>query len=674
MADFRKWFMVIAVVLLAAASANAGSQITTIPCYTSAQPPVIRDGGVTEYIGEVDLNCDSTNVNATVTPTVTVQFGISVNTVVTNATTTAIDNLGPLTMAGVAVQQTTPPQTIIGVYQGRVGNNFGNPNNTLRFPHVILPMGTLFTVRFFNVRVSALPLSNAFGGTQILGLVAANTENPSGYAIGFTNQPTQGIVVALVQPTYSFAVTDCGGTATTASISFQQCQDYTLNHMAKDADPGVLAVSVYGVKFTELQQTAFKNIVEEDGATIPASGSIPAAGQVCDTGHGGTGYKAVFADVPGVPTCASPLAWVSNGTRLLATFNIQASLVGKVHIYVSQFQTASTNAAVAAELVAINNVNGWGNDQPLTTAGKMSCTLKNVVGGASNNAWVMLPDGAAETAAWEITTDNLGDKDDVTFAWTMTYAENTLPPMASTANAVTLTGNIGPVSTQAAPLPVAITVQPVVRFALPGAPGAATVSIIDCVTNLLFPYVTDISGYQTGIAIANTSLDSAWNGPNKPTTDPDPNWGASSNPMPYNDVPQAGPCSLYLFGSSKPQNMAGAGTAVQTIASGASPSIAGGQVFADTINNIFNIGTGGNVITGYIIARCSFQYGHGYAYVINQTGQPQSYLALIIPDRSVMNGYTGSSNFWDVPENMPVRVAVPFSNAIYDEEGEMLGN
>ena len=672
MADFRKWFMVIAVVLLAAAAANAQTQIANIPCFTSAQVPVIRNGGQTEYIGEVDLNCDATQVKTV--PSILVQFTFSVDTTVTNSTVSnSIDNLGFLTMAGLAVQDTVAPQAVLSAYQGRVGNNYQNSNNTLRFPHVVLPMGTTFTVRIFNVRVAALALSSAFAGTQLFGIVAANTENPIGYNVGITNQPAEGILVAVVQDTYSFAVTDCKGAVATAALQFQQCQDYLLEGTTGVGTQGIggaSGVQVFGVKFTELQQTAFKNIVQEDGATVPQDGPAPNGVQICDTGHEAIGYEAVIDDTAGplgVPTPCTSNAWVSNGTRLLAQFQVNPNLVGKLHIYVSQFQTASSTGATA-KLATTTSANGWGLDTYKTSTA-VSCS-NNSVGGASPNNWVLLPDGATETASWEIINDNLGAFDNLTFAWTIVYSENQLPPtpVGSTSSAaVLLTGNIAPIATLA-PAPVGLGVEPVVRFALPFQNGAVSVTITDCVTNLLFPYVTNIAGFNTGIAISNTSLDTAWNLNPVPAV-VDSTFGTALKPQPFNTVPQQGPCDLYLFGSSIPQNMAGAGTSVQAIASGATPIVAAGQTFADTLTNIFNLNKAPTVITGYVIARCSFQFGHGYAYLVDPTGRPQGYLALIIPDRSVLNGFGGFGPFF---ESTPIRVAVPFSNSILDEQGEIL--
>jgi len=664
MADFRKWFLVVAVVLLATASAFAQSQINTIPCTTSAQVPVIRNLGITEYIGEVDLACDSTQVTGIAS--LTVQFMLSVNSTVTNADeTNGTDNLGPLTMAGLAVMTQQQPQTILRTVQGRVGNDSaGNTNNALRFPHVILPIGTTFIVRFFNVRVAATPFSvvtNPFGFTEIFGLVNANTENPTGYTVSFTNQPAEGILVATVAQTLKVAVTDCTGGAVNP-INYQQCIDYVLRTREL---PGRAAATINGITFTELQQTAFKNIVEEDGATMQGTLSGPL---ICDTGHEAVGYVAVIGDVPPIPACADEPAWVSNGTRLLAQFAVPDTLVGKIHIWVSDEQTASTTGATA-ELATDTSDVGWGDDITGQARTHVPC-------GPEGNNWVELPDGATATATWEITNDNLGDLDDITFAWTITYMESDLPTLpVGNSYAIQLGGGIAPFTTQAVPAPTTITDQPVVRFVKQLTNTPLDITISHCVTNLLYPYVTNIVGFETGIAISNTSLDTAWNLTNPPTEPGDANgvvanWGAEDNPLPYNTTPQAGPCNLYLFGSATAATESTAGTDVLAIASATTPDIPAGQVFADTLTSIFNLNGGDTPITlsGYVIARCEFQFGHGYAFLVNPQGAPQGYLGLVIPDRNILNGDTSTGVF----SSTPIRIAQPFSNAIFDEQGEVL--
>jgi hypothetical protein len=391
---------------------------------------------------------------------------------------------------------------------------------------------------------------------------------------------------------------------------------------------------------------------------------------------------------PKIPACTTN-AWLSNGTRLVTTFTLADSrLVGKIHIWVSQFNTNSASNAFAT-LATTKSATGAGQADYSLSNFSVHCSKGNAGGGF----WVELPDAAVETAAWEVVSDNVSAQDDLTFAWALTYDEGTLPslPAGSAFSPVTITGNIGPISTlaQAAalvPTAVPATDAAVVRFAHTPTPSPVNVVVDHCVTNLLFPYVTNVVGFETGLAIANTSLDSAWNltlppsAPTAPANGPTaaiPNWGTvDTGPLPYNTTPQAGPCNLFLFGSASAVNMTtgtkggSAVTPVVAIASITTPNIAAGQVFADTLTSIFglNAGTAPVTLTGYVIARCDFQFGHGYAFLVNPVGAPQGYLALIIPDRSILNGDTLTGTV----SVTPVRVAQPFSNAIFDEQGEML--
>jgi len=460
----------------------------------------------------------------------------------------------------------------------------------------------------------------------------------------------------------SFAVTDCTGTKPqTANISFQQCVDYTLSGFSGFGFAQSATAQAYGVTFTELQQTAFKNVVEEDGATIPTVNNPAVGPQICDTAT-----SSPYIQVqPPIPNCTTG-PWVSNGTRLLAQWLIPTALVGKVHIYVTKWQTAGTNGT-AAQLAAFSNPAanvGWGNDGS-SSSGSYSCA--GASGGHAGNYWVELPDAATETAAWEIQSDSLANLDQITFAWVITYAEDNLPSLGvgGTYGPIVLQGTMAPITTQAVPAPVTLATEPVVRFNLPFQPASAQVTIDHCVTNLLWPYVTNFAftggAFETGIAIANTSLD-------------DVNYYANptATPVPFGTTPQSGPCNLYLFGSTSAQNTAGAGTAGEAFTSVTSKvTIAAGTVFADTLSNIFalNKGSSPTIVSGYVIAVCDFQFAHGYAYIINgANGNTQGYLALVIPDRSLDSIDPNTGNLLYIP----IRIAQPFSTAIFDEQGEIL--
>jgi len=704
MADFRKWFMVIAVVLLAAAAANA-QQSYSMPCTMVGNPELLRVGGLTEQVGELDLNCNSTTLSP-LGSFVTAQFTLQLNAVVTNA----ID-VNKRTMAGAVVQYNLAPFAIQSAVQGIVAAP--TAPGVLLFPNVVLPTGTTFTVRFVNVRVATTTLTNVTfspaGFPQVVAAFSANSYNPTSWSIGF-GELVSSAIVGQVAEDFTFAVTDCKGAAGPTNIPLQQCINYGLN--SPDI-VGNTAAPVFGVTFTELAPLSvgeFKNIVEEDGTTLPNVLAVAAAAYlfnppsplpandppvawgplttICDTAHNGVGDKAVIPDNPPVIPACTPAAWVSNGTRLVTTFTLaDTRLVGKVHIWVSLYQTNSKSGAVA-KLATITSLTGAGNDAVTGSPFRIPCT--GSTGGASSaiNRWVELPDAGVETAAWEVINDTVSAQDDLTFAWAITYDEGSLPSLAAGAafSPVTITGNIGPLSTLASAAglgstSVVATDAAVVRFNHTPTTSPVNVVVDHCVTNLLFPYVTNVVGFETGIAISNTSLDTAWNLVEPPPTTLTAaigaggvlaNFGPATNPMPYNTTPQAGPCNLYLFGSASPVNM-GTTTAsqVQAIASATTPNVAAGQTFADTLTTIFalNGGTSPVTISGYVIARCEFQFGHGYAYLVDPSGRPQGYLALIIPDRNILNGDTSSPTGFT---STPIRIAQPFSNAILDEQGEIL--
>jgi hypothetical protein len=124
-------------------------------------------------------------------------------------------------------------------------------------------------------------------------------------------------------------------------------------------------------------------------------------------------------------------------------------------------------------------------------------------------------------------------------------------------------------------------------------------------TTLLFPFVTNQAGLDTSIVISNTSKDTV------------------------GTPPQSGTCTLNYFGT-----VSGGGIAPPAQTTNM-PVPGGGQlIFILSSGGSFGL-TGTPGFQGYIIATCNFQYGHGFAFIIDgPLGQAQvasSYLALIIP-------------------------------------------
>jgi hypothetical protein len=172
------------------------------------------------------------------------------------------------------------------------------------------------------------------------------------------------------------------------------------------------------------------------------------------------------------------------------------------------------------------------------------------------------------------------------------------------------------------------------RFNDPLTPLAALLTIAPCRTNLLFPWMAFISGasYDTGFAIANTSTD-----PEGPS--PIPVWGTA---------PQSGTCILNFYPTD--DTTLGTAPAKLTAVTVTTPNVPSGATYATNLSNIPAISAAD--FTGYMIAVCNFQYGHGFAFITNTISTPsalaQGYVALLIPDPLVQTpaGRLPSDGSW----------------------------
>lgn len=225
---------------------------------------------------------------------------------------------------------------------------------------------------------------------------------------------------------------------------------------------------------------------------------------------------------------------------------------------------------------------GIGTVTPVVTGSSTPTTFTSSVSGSTitltvgNNADV----GASET---------------LTVSVDITYPSSGLPGIGTGSVA----GSYAPTSTVITPI-----ATPVPRFTDTGAASDA-LTINPCETRLLFPFVTSITGWDTGIAISNTSKD------------------------PFGTGEQSGTCTLYFYGQPSDSN--------QTT----SVSIAAGQQMLMTLSG-GNSAQGLNAVpgfTGYVIAVCRFQYAHGYAFIsdLGANKFAQGYIALILGKSKIDN-------------------------------------
>jgi hypothetical protein len=198
---------------------------------------------------------------------------------------------------------------------------------------------------------------------------------------------------------------------------------------------------------------------------------------------------------------------------------------------------------------------------------------------------------------------------------------------------VPLTASVGVATAQGQLYPATGTTS-VPRFNHPLIPSPAPnfVSVVKCVTNLLFPFVANVAGYDTGFAIANTSYDlNAFT----PTT-----------------TTQAGPVNVYLYKSFAEPGPAPA-PAVFTVA-----NVSAGNTWAATMSTIPAFAGS----TGYVIAVAQFQFAHGFGFISfgNASGLvlAEGYVANVIPDIAL---------------NANVRAASP-AGIPANNSGENLGN
>ena len=264
-----------------------------------------------------------------------------------------------------------------------------------------------------------------------------------------------------------------------------------------------------------------------------------------------------------------------------------ANIPAGVKLFVSTRETSATGGNVV-RLVSTDS-NGAGAFSAVTATNTSSTCM-----GGFGFAPVTISGGTG-VAVYEIMNSDPLAIGRVQIGVAAAYASNTsagLPGLGTS----TASGSFAPISTvtgysSSAPIP---------RFADTGTVRNAFV-INSCTTNLLFPFVSNQAGFDTGLAIANTSQD------------------------PFGTTVQSGACKLNYYGAT---TGGGAAPAAQT-----SSTVAGGSTLVATVSSGGSHGiTGTPGFQGYVIAQCAFQYAHGFAFVSDVGAQrlAMGYLALVM--------------------------------------------
>jgi len=710
MADFRRWFTVLAVLAFMAFTASAqvgvisGSATSLLACVaTAAGTPEMRPEGYTELAGDIVINCTggpdyqigsnvpTTNIVVYITPLVPVtsrymttsgsatgasEALLIIDEAGSNITTGATGGYGPQApqvgctyaqeITGTAcalvvgtdmsgaylVSKPAPGNTASSaqnVFQGKIGD-YGV--NTVTFYNVpVLPPATSGVSRTFRITNIRVPVPGGLTG-QVSAFLSTSPNQT--LPVTFAQLPIGVIgnaMIAAVKP-----YTKSGGQP------FQQCQTQTVELTAN-------------LIFTEGFATGFKTRVvpggAANGATGNSSGNVLYAAEAQNLGPTGNNqnipgglYGGFSANTesgfifPGLVTNNTGTGAVNYtagladyGSRLKAVFyNIPAGLT----LYVSTTSGSIGGASPAAGstklplpvggtsilpyavLVATNSGEATSDStsfSPLTSTTPIPGVYGVSPGTPDNlNAYPLNPNSSGvATAVWEVTNSNPNAIDTIAFSVYISYAPtsaNATNPYGTPITGLPLNAPPTDVQLSYAPEPsqgafsTANSTQgqtPTPRFAVIKTQEGPWTTINLCQTTLLYPFVTGAAGFDTGIAIANTSTD------------------------PFGTVPQIGSCKLWAYGVT----VATAGnTAYAT-------SIPGCDLVANPLagTNCFPVVPSGQVMSvlasaalpnfqGYVIAVCNFQYAHGYAAVtdLGIRNLWSSYLALELAPSSTTPG------------------------------------
>jgi hypothetical protein len=484
-----------------------------------------------------------------------------------NGTTTAPATCNTLT-AGIC----TTFGAVTNVFQGTVSGN----QVTFNGVPIVAPVTGGFTrvFRITNVRANVAGLGGGGlpGTTQLLASVSISGST----ALPVAN-PVQ--IAGFIQSGLSTTVRNSTNSSSSTK-TFLQC-----NSTGTTGTAGPTAGAI--LEFRENFATAFKTRI---------------AANATNNGAGIGSSSFFFQGTPGVNyNSESGLVFAANsgtagladfGTRLKAVFsNVPAG----VRVFVTTANLAALNSASNSATVnpgtAVNN----GLVAPAVAVMVPSETGTNFAGlnppgtvfNGSSMAEVVIVNGSG-TAVWEVVQANFSAVE--TFQFGVNYI------VTGNQQAGTPAAGNSQVNLSYAPISTTTTASSsasIPRFV--DTSTAATVLTINlCQTDLLFPFVTNINGFDTGLAIANT------------TTDP---FGTSA---------QAGSCTLNFYGSGAPSPVTTA-------------SVASGTVYANTASTI------APGFQGYMIAVCNFQYAHGFAFVsdVGARNLAMGYLALVLQNGGI---------------------------------------
>jgi hypothetical protein len=475
------------------------------------------------------------------------------------------DTLSPCTTTGgtttgsVVLTMSLPVTSKAGTFVSSLGSTTGNSDAVLlingtgggayygtvsgtqvSFSNVTFPAS--FTLQTSNIRVNA----STGGAPQVTGTILVSYATVAGGASNNIVSTAQN--VGFILSTLGAPSLLVGGSSAASPATFANYTTCAGNVVSLATGGNATANQSFTVLIKELVAGAFKTQTQEGGsypigsATALQGGSAQAVG--IGTATSATQISLVFANVPASATIYVPQSVTVNGTTI----------------------------AIA-------------NSTPVTTPANLVTTLPSPVAFTPVSGTVTVVYTTIAAASTGASTFNIP-----TF---VIFAANSAPAQT----AITVNESYAPASALTAPAAA------VPSFAVSTATPLSASVISVCQTSLLFPFVTNTQGFDTGLVIANTSTD---------------NLGSTTRPS--SAASQAGTCTLSFYGTGLPTPSTGVNDPL-----GNSPT-AGTHAFL-----LSAVAPG---FQGYVIASCPFLYAHGYAFLAynltQSNGAVQGYLAEVL--------------------------------------------
>jgi hypothetical protein len=662
MANFRKLLLAsAAVAAFASLTASAQTSVQALQCVANAGvPPLVRAEGLSELVGDVTLNCTGgvpTQAGAIIPAT---NIRVFLNTNITSRILSTTGNFSeallmidephstnnpstPLRLCGDVRTNEVPTNpgvcTMFGTGNGSGVYSGANPSpdvsvnnrpnvfqgrqvapNAIEWAGVpVDPPGTLpggRIIRMTNIRANAnqLGVSSTLVPTQITMFISI-----TGATSVPLNNPTQ--TVAFIQVGLSSAVRGPG--------NFLQCVSQNADLAAGNSSSpngGYTGTSStlgnqgqqFIVRATENFPSAFKklnvNQLAFDAVSYPDvfwNQNVPGAiynteDAFVNTGSAlgraytdpnpnpplqlvgagaGVGATPTFPDVRGMRIAGA----ANHGTRLIYQFSgvpngVQLWIPGAVRV-----DSTLTGGRTGTARLITTDSNGANAFSPTSTNGAGFAQV-----GVFNGAGI---------AVYEVLFADPFTQERIDVPVAVAYVANPGNNLPTPGVQSGVTVSFAPLST----IGTASDTAPIPRF-VPSPGPRNTFLVQKCNCNLLFPFVSNQLGYDTGVAISNTSLDTGTG------------LGAT---------PQQGVITLNYY--------CGQTGCTSPPAQTTNAPVPAGQQLTFTLS-----GGGGYGIAatpgfqGYIIAQAQFQYCHAFAYISAQGALPTSngasmgYLALVM--------------------------------------------